>query len=1015
MKFLIPCILHFLSISTIGTCQNFWPKFRHFGIEEGLSTSAVTSLCQDKEGKIWIGTHDGLNCFYGTEFKTFHQEEGGLPQSAISDLICDQKGLLWILTYGGGICLMDPITQEFLPLPQSIKKNWIHGNCLAEDPAGNIWLGYYEGLRIYNPTTGKLVEIDKIPGTEEQLAVSEIAFDKSGKAWIATPFQGLFVMNCNETHSFLAHLPFSHFNSEEKGIGFFNKIYSKKEGIVACTQAGIFNFQFKEDKTIHSSILFSEIMEEPKALLIENENIKWVGLSDGKIVTIDKSQKNRQSNSPYFGRYTAGGVSEILRDKMGGIWVGGEEGLDYTHEQLSKFTSFAASPEEKLDAFKIIWGIYTDDDQNFYLGSKTGLYSFNSQTFASEKIPIPGQKGNLSVFSLLKSKSNEIWAGTQKGLVAISGSGKKRKAIRIFPEIQGVIGSMLQLENGDFFAGSYDDRGLYQLKNQASKTIISRFTHEAGNPETICNNSINCLIKGVNGEIWIGTDDGFSAFFPSNQKFSSALWNSKPKELMISPLVYSIVDLPDKIWIGTFGSGIFVIDKKSRKWTRIGKTEGLLNESIYALAQKGDFIWASSNDGLFKIDITTKKVDAFTQGDGLQSNEYNHFAVFQNPKSEKLYFGGIQGFDEVSQVKEPKNELEPMVVLVSARILESDKAAKLSPGKSPWILEPTQRAIELEFAALNYLMPEKNQYAYSFEGEEDNRIQLGTKNKVTLINLKQGNYTLLVYAANNQGIWTKNPLRISFSVKPHFWETIWFKLFVTALLVLLVIWISRLYLKTKLRKQVLIWEKQKAVRLERTRISNEMHDDLGSGLTSIKMLSDLMKLKMGSQSLPELSKIADRSEKLVDSLNTIVWALNDRNDPVKAVIGYLRLYASEQFDGLPIDAKIETKVDIEIEEYSISGEIRRDVFLILKEAINNLIKHSNAKKAWIQIEARKEQFELRIIDNGTKNELQPKLGGNGLLSMKERAKACGGEIQFSMVDGFQVYFKTENYYERVIE
>jgi ligand-binding sensor domain-containing protein/signal transduction histidine kinase len=1015
LRFHFLVLILLFSYSQKGQSQNFLPKFRHFGIEDGLSTSATTAICQDKEGKIWIGTHDGLNCFYGTEFKVFYQEPSGLPQSAISDLICDQSGILWIMTYGGGLCRMNPETQEFLPLPKTVNNNWIHGNCLAEDPEGRIWMGYYEGLRIYDPSNDKLTEIEKDKEQNQTLPVTQIAFDQTGNGWLATPFLGLYVVKRSENFPILSHLPFLNFDAEHKGIGFFNKIYGQENGILACTQSGIQKIDLNKNQIRSTPVEMPTVLEEPKALLFDNQDLKWIGLANGQILVRDKNGTISNTSFPYRGRYRAGGVSFIFQDKMGGIWIGGEEGLDFTHPQLSKFTSYAIGPELKFDAFKIIWGIYTEDDRNFLLGSQMGLFSFDAQTFNATKIPIEGQNGNINAYSFLKTTDGEIWAGTQKGIVQLKGKMGNTHAKQIFPEIKGVIGSLIQLPNGEIFAGSYDEQGLYRIRQSDGKFQISSIIHQEGNEQTLCNNSINCLVKGLNDKLWIGTDNGFSEFDLSKNLISNEIWNSRPKDQNISPLIYGLVDLPTELWLGTFGSGIFIVNKRSRKWTKIGKEDGLLNESIYALAQKGNFIWASSNQGLFRIELKNRKVVVFTQGDGLQSNEYNHFSLFENKKSGKIYFGGIQGFDEISFALKPENKADPKVVLTAARIMESGKSTRLSLARIPWILEPTHRDMELEFAALNYLMPEKNQYAYAFEGKDNKRIFLGTKNKLTLINLENGDYTLLVFAANNQGVWSKTPLRISFSIKPYFWETTWFRLLLGAICIMLAIWISRLYLKTKLRKQILTWERQKAVRIERNRISLEMHDDLGSGLTSIKMLSDLLKLKMGDQSSPEVTKIANRSEQLVDSLNTIVWALNDRNDPVKAVVGYMRHYASEQFEGLPIDAKIESRVDPSVETYNISGEVRRDIFLILKEAINNLIKHSGATKAWIQIEAKVESFELHILDNGSQKKKQPQAGGNGLTSMKERAHACKGELSVSTEDGFLVQFHTKFYYERVIE
>lgn len=1016
-RFVIRILLTFILVLCFrqGFSQEFLPKFRSFGISEGLSTSSVTSICEDNEGKIWIGTYDGLNCSYGTFFKVFYQEINGLSQSAISDMICDKKGNLWIVTYGGGLSLMDPLSQKFLPLPKGLKNDWLQGNCVAEDPTGRIWMGYYEGVRIYDPKTETLVQIENPPGSSGRFPVTRIAFDQAGNAWLSTPFQGLYVVNGSGKWNPIAHFPISTLQAEPKGIGFFHKLYKEESGILACTQSGIIHFQLKSGKIDFEVQPFTDFSGEPKAYLKDIHGNRWVGSSQEKIYLTAKNGNRINTHLPYRGRYETGSVTDIHQDKMGGVWIGGDEGLSYTHPEMSKFVSYSNSKDFKADGFKIVWGIYTEDDHQFILGSRLGLYSFNAQTFQMEEIPIKGKMEKGAVYTFLKSNSGDVWAGTHQGLVSISGLGKKPTATRIFPEIQGIVASLCKRPNGEMYVGSYDERGLFCIPSKPSKAKLENFKNEEGNAKSLCNNSINTIINGKNGELIIGTDNGVSHFNPESKEFSNEIWSSRPVDFPISQLIYGLVDVENELWMGTYGSGILIYNKSTKSWSRLTRSSGLLNESIYAMAQNGDFIWASSNFGLVKIDIQTKKMETFTEGDGLQSNEFNHFAVFKNDLSGKTYFGGVNGFDEISQCIKHRNSQAPKVVLSSARIFGDKSTTTLSLGSLPWELNSFQRDLELEFSALNFLIPELNEFAYSFESQPEKRIFLGKKNKITLINLDKGRNTILVFGSNNEGVWSKEPLRISFGIRPYFYETLWFQLVVLVAILVLFGWIVHLYLKSKLKKRELEWERIQAVREERTRISAEMHDDLGSGLTSIKMLSDLLILKAKNSPEPELNKIANRSEEMVDSLNTIVWALNDRNDQVNAVVAYLRQYAREQFEDSSIEISIQLTVDPKIENKNIPGETRRDIFLILKEAINNLLKHAAATQAWVKIEANTDFFEMIIHDNGTAGKSDASISGNGLINMKNRAKECNGTLEVLNEDGFQVRFYTTIYYERVIQ
>jgi signal transduction histidine kinase len=227
--------------------------------------------------------------------------------------------------------------------------------------------------------------------------------------------------------------------------------------------------------------------------------------------------------------------------------------------------------------------------------------------------------------------------------------------------------------------------------------------------------------------------------------------------------------------------------------------------------------------------------------------------------------------------------------------------------------------------------------------------------------------------------------------------------------------IFRLYLKARLRDQTLVFEKKEAVRLERNRISAEMHDDLGSGLTSIKMLSELLKLRTGQQPPPELQKIAIRSDELVESLNTIVWALNDRNDQLEPMVAYLRSFIRAQFEEHHMELQMEARVSPELAQWEIHGELRRNIFLIVKESIHNIFKHSGADLAKVRIVANSDTLDIWLEDNGKgRNKEESEIIGNGLKNMKERALAVGGIISFTSEAGFRTHFHLPLYNVRVI-
>lgn len=1003
-------LFSFFSAHVSGQPGRNYPRFRRFGIQEGLSTSAVTRIVQDKEGKIWIGTHDGLNCLYGNYFETFFQDrksDKGLSQSAISDLAIDRNGFMWIACYGGGINRMNPITRQFVPVPEKIRSiPWKQANCIAEDPQGNIWMGFYEGLLVYNPVRETLTRIENVPGFPAGFPVLKLAFDQKGHAFAATPFDGIGVFSIDQA-SFLSRIPLTAFGSGGSGVEFFHQLLSGKDQVLACSQAGLFEIAQGQNGPQVSKPL-PQVTSECQAYLRDAQGRTWLAFASGKLDIFERSGQPLLPLTLDSRQFPGGRINELFQDRWGGIWVGSTEGLSYSHPQLGKFQSWSFDDKRLASCPKIVWSVFTEDDQNFLLGSDNGFFRFDAASGSLKAIPFSPPFENAIVYSQVRTRKGSLLLGTSDGLFEWTGQGSP---LHKCPQVNGLVSSILELGDGNLLVGCYDEQGIFLLNEKLE--VLDRYVHEKGK-ESLLNNSINTLIKGEEGGVWIGTDQGISGFFPRTGKFDNSLWERIKKGRNISSLVYGLVDLPDQFWIGTYGSGILVVDKKTLEISEIGIAEGLPNESVYQLREVDGHIWASTNQGLCQIMLPGKKVQVFTEGDGLQSREFNHYASFQNPRSGRTYFGGLYGFDEVSQVVPPENRTPPRMVLSSTRQLTNQGDVQLPYPDSArvWKLDHDRNNLELEFSALNYLMPEKNQYAYSLNHAD--KIQLGTKNKITLLNLRPGEYTLEIFGSNNDGVWSVKPLELRFEVSPPFWQTWWFRSLVVFTAGLLLFWIVRLYLRSRLREQTLALERMEAVRKERNRISAEMHDDLGAGITSIKMMTELLQLRYGNLPGPELEKIARRSDELVENLNTIVWALNDRNDRVDHMLAYFRSYITSRFEEVPIQLSIEMQLSPEAAVKEISGENRRHLFLVVKESIHNLMKHSEASQANVLLKATAGSLLFRIADNGKGFRGEETIMGNGLKNLRERARALGGSIRFLNENGFVTELEVPLYNERVI-
>jgi len=276
--------------------------------------------------------------------------------------------------------------------------------------------------------------------------------------------------------------------------------------------------------------------------------------------------------------------------------------------------------------------------------------------------------------------------------------------------------------------------------------------------------------------------------------------------------------------------------------------------------------------------------------------------------------------------------------------------------------------------------------------------------KASYTNLAPGHYTFSVKAQSPQGVWNA-PTLLSIIIKPPYWQTWWFYVLESLLVVAGVIWITRLYTARKLAKQKIEIEKILAVSNERTRIASDLHDELGAGLTFIRMLSEIAgsKMKNDANAEPEIEKIERSATNLSENLREIIWTMNTQFDKLDDFIFYLRSYAVEYFDDSPIVFQFHAP-DI-VPEITLSGELRRNIFLCIKEALNNIIKHSGATEASLTFNVIENILFAEIKDNGIGiNTTQANKFGNGLNTMKERLGKFGSDLKIEVNHGTKLVF-----------
>ena len=309
------------------------------------------------------------------------------------------------------------------------------------------------------------------------------------------------------------------------------------------------------------------------------------------------------------------------------------------------------------------------------------------------------------------------------------------------------------------------------------------------------------------------------------------------------------------------------------------------------------------------------------------------------------------------------------------------------------VLSHKQNNLSFYFAATSFLDEKQVLYNYRLTGGTNTEWSEPSNNAtVSFIDLHPGNYTLYIKAAFPASRYPEKLISYKFSILPPWWQTWWFRTMAVSLIIGLLIISTRFYYRRKLEKQMAILERQQAIEKERTRIATDMHDDLGAGLSRIKFLSETIGIKKQQQEPIEedVNKIREYSHEMIDKMGEIVWALNEKNDTLSDLLSYTRSYAVEYLSQNGIKCIVEAPEQFPTS--FVSGEFRRNVYLTVKEALHNIIKHAEASAVTIRINAM-ERLQIEIQDNGIGfDKTTIRQFSNGLSNMQSRIKEINGEF-----------------------
>ena len=751
------------------------------------SKNLVESIYEDRSGELWIGTADGLNRFkHDTEQFIHYRHNPEDPYSLSSDSIVtiyeDRSGVLWIGTSGGGLNQFDRDTEQFVHYQHDAKNPYSLSNnrvlSLHEDRFGTLWIGTREGFNKLNRTTGQFAHYKNDPNDPHSLSdnsVFSIHEDPTGELWVGT-WGGVNRFD-RTTEQFIRY---QHDPADPHSLSsdLVMTIYEDPSGALWIgTKNGLNQFDRETAQFIRYDDYTLDRPHSVSAKMVwslykDRSGVLWIGTSDGLYKAIHTKPFFYYYHDPHDpSSLSHDGVSLIYEDRSEVLWIGAFDGLNRFDRAMEQFTRYQHDPNDphSLSA-SVIWAIYEDRRGNLWIGtSPGGLNRFDRTTQQFTRY----QHDPENPHSLINSKyvrviyedhAGMLWIGTDSGLDRFV---QDTEQFTHYVHDKYIV-SIYEDHAGNLWIGTTE--GVYRFERDTEQFI--HYQTDPNDSHSLSHDDISVIYEDHVKRLWIGTQNGLNTFERETDHFIhyKSLDNAQIRAIH--------EDRTGILWVETFDD-LCRFDSSKGEFIRYPFLDKhLVTRPIYygILEDDQGNLWFSTNKGIAKFDPQTAQFRSYDTRDGLQN--YNHFAWYQTKRGEMLFGGDGLTIFEPEHITD--NPHIPPIVFTDFHIsykpvnIGEDAPLKKSISEAKTItLSYKQNVFSFEFAALDYTLPEKNQYAYMLEGFDKEWVYSGTRRFASYTNLPGGTYTFRVKGSNNDGVWNEDGAAIRIIITPPPWKTWW--------------------------------------------------------------------------------------------------------------------------------------------------------------------------------------------------------------------------------------------------
>jgi len=787
-------------------------RFENINAEDGFPGYRVTAIFQDSKGFMWFGSdQSGLIRYDGYSFTSFQTElnnPNSISNNSIWSITEDSHGMLWVATWGGGLNRFDRKSEQFYRYqykkddPKSISSDTLWN--LHIDRSGMLWISTWGGgLNRFDPETEQFDHYGHDPDNPHSLShnnVNSIYEDSTGALWIGTDGGGL--------------------NKLDRATGRFDHYRRDKEN----------------PHSINDNFILT-IQEDLQGKLWIGTRKGGLNVFDRKTEQFRQFQYKTDDTHDSSDKV----VYTIHQDSSGKFWVGTQNGLYIFDEEIEQFQHYKYDPNDTQSlSANTIRSTYEDREGNIWIGTDSGLSLTEKEASGLVFQRIPDNPSSLGNNALLEDRTGKIWYGTWGGN-GISILNQETGQIQrynhdpsnphsisgnsigaIYEDSQGTI--WIGISNGGlnsfdwktqqfkhyFNNSQYQDNainsGILAIHEDSAGALwlgtkggglirfdrkteqIFSFRHNQQDIHSLSQDLIWTIYEDRKDNLWIGTyAGGVNKFNPDTKQFKRYIHDPENEHSLSDDSVQKIVeDKAGNLWFGTSNGGLNMYDPENDTFVRYSESDGLADNTVYGiLSDEHGYLWISTAIGISRFIPESKTFQNYNVSNKLQNNQFTSGSL--KSKTGQMFFGGIDGFHSFfpEQMSRTTNRYIPPIVLTDFQLdnkpisfgKDSVLSQVISETKS-LTLSHTNRVLSLEFTALSYVAPNRNQYRYKLEGFDSDWIVTGSdQRRVTYTNLNPGSYLFRVTGSNNDGVWNTKGVSLPIIIPPPWWRTWWSYIF----------------------------------------------------------------------------------------------------------------------------------------------------------------------------------------------------------------------------------------------